>query len=67
MAAGAIGELVSWGGATDASAQQVQHVIRWEGYCVRCGEAYTWYGSIRPIQRNCNKCQGAIVWQPVYQ
>jgi len=44
-----------------------QQPIRWEGACARCGEGFTWYGSNRPFQRQCNKCQGAIIWQPVYQ
>ena len=44
-----------------------QQPIRWDGACARCGEGYTWYGSSHPAQRQCYKCQGAIIWQPVYQ
>jgi hypothetical protein len=44
-----------------------QRIVRWEGACARCGEFYSWLGEHRPAQQRCNKCQGAIIWQPVYQ
>ncbi len=49
-----------------------QQPKRWEGACARCGEGHTWLGSNRPFKRNCDRfvngapCNGAIIWQPVY-
>lgn len=49
------------------AAEVAQQPIRWEGACIRCGEPYQWFGAQRPIQNRCHKCQGAIIWTPVYQ
>ncbi len=50
-----------------------QQISRWEGACARCGASHTWLGSNRPFKRNCDQyfngqmCNGAIIWQPIYQ
>jgi hypothetical protein len=61
--------LAGSGGADPVVSQQP---TRWEGACARCGEGHTSYGPTRPFKRNCDRfvngapCNGAIIWQPVF-
>jgi|694.fasta_scaffold46305_2 hypothetical protein len=57
---------------TSAQVVDNQQPQKWEGACARCGEGYSWFGPIRPINNRCNRfvnnapCNGAIIWQPVF-
>lgn len=61
------------GSVARAGFDVAQQPTKWEGACARCGEGYSWLGAQRPIQNKCNRfgpngaCNGAIIWQPVFQ